>query len=191
MIKQLYFINEDYDWMPDLLIEEDGMGPTLSRGVHLTVDRPIRYKTSELPVSCAKSFYDLDGLMVSPAIAQAFQEVDPKGLHIVPVEIQFTDNVLLPYYRLDSLIEHDLIDMEASIIESGDPEYDDPEDGYSFEKIILSEKSIENLPQEELHFFRLKGLELIQYMISSTLKEKLDKIPHHILITDESTYEGI
>lgn len=186
MKTQLHFINEDYDWMPDLLIEEDDMGPTLVDGTHLSVDRPIRYKTSELPVSCAKSFYDLDGLIVNPAIAEAFQKVDPKGLHITPIELQFTDNVSLPYYRLDSEIEHNLIDMNASIIEDGDAEY-----GYCFEKIVLSEDVIQKIPQEELHFFRIKGLELIQYMVSETLKEKLEQIPHHILITDETTYEGI
>ena len=186
MKQKIYFINEDYDWMSDLLIEEDRMGAVLVQGIHISVDRPIRYKSRTLPVSCAKSFYDLDGLIVNPAIADVFQRVDPKGLHIVPVEIQFTDNVSLPYYRLDSQIEHNLIDFEFSVIEDGDEE-----DGYSFEKLIFSEKIIGSLPQEELHFFRLKGLELIQYMISDTLKEKLDQISHHIIITDEATYKGI
>lgn len=143
MKQKLYFINEDYDWMPDLLIEDDNMGPTLVRGIYLSVDRPIRYKSHELPVSCAKTYYDLDGLIVSPAIADVFQQVDPKGLHITPVEIQFTDDTSLSYYRLDSLIEHDLIDFDYSVIE-----YGDSEDGYSFEQLILSEKMIENVPQE-------------------------------------------
>lgn len=182
----LYFLNENYDWMPEIFSLEDDLGPEISQGLHFSVDRPLSYQAQDLPSSCAKSFYDLDGLIVSQNIAEIFESLNDIRIKIIPITILFKDMISLPYYRVDTTLEVDVIDYSLSTIIDGNLN-----DGYEFEKIVLSKDKILENSTDNLKFFRLKGIDEIQYMISSDIKAMFDDIYHHAIISDETCYIGI
>ena len=87
MAAEVYFINEDYNWFPELFSELDGVGHHLASDIHLSINKPLRYQAMEYPSSCAKSFYDAQGIFVTPKIAKAFMQLTPKGINIAPVSL--------------------------------------------------------------------------------------------------------
>lgn len=185
MNSDLYFINENYNYRPELFVEQDGVGHLLSQGVILSLDRPLQYKSLEYPSYMKKDFYDLEALIVSSDIADVFQAKDPKGMHLTPIDIEFSDGVSLRYFRLDTFIELDLIDYDNSVIIDGDME-----DGFQFETIKFDKFKLEAMNIEELAFFKLKGLETIQYVINRSFKDSLEAINTSAIIVDSNNYVG-
>ena len=184
-MSELYLINENYDYLPELIFEDGEMTPFLVQGIRITASKPLKYKSYELPSSCAKNFYDLDALYVSNEIGKYLDECDIDGLHIQPIVVSFSDGVSLPYYRVDSDLEYDIIDYENSNIKYID------DDGATFESLTFSEQKIRSIKSGHKKLFKIKGLHVIQYAVSDDLKNNLEKLDIKAIFCMDKDYKGV
>lgn len=186
-MEKIYFLNENYELFPELFHETDDIGYLLSKGVHLSLEKPLNYRSLEYPSYLSKDFYDLEALIVSPEIAEKFEEKIINGLHLTPINIIFSDNISKPYYRLDTSIEHDFIDYDSSNIIDGNEE-----EGFIFSKIEFDKDKFEKVSKPiDRYFFKIKGLQSIQYMINEEMRIELCNIGTSALISDEKSFKGI
>jgi len=187
MKNDLYFINEDYNLYPDIFTEETSAGHLVSQGIHLSVDRPLKYMSSTLPSTYSKDFYDLEALIVSPKVAHIFEKYEPNGVNITPIEIEFSDGIKLKYYRIDTSQTHDLIDYDKSEINFGDSK-----SGYIFNTIDLNNDKIINAAKKsDMLFFSIEGLKIIQYMVNKKIRDEILMIKSSAILSDHESYVGI
>ncbi|MCM5510622.1 hypothetical protein [Vibrio sp. SCSIO 43169] len=179
MNSKFYFVNENYDKVTDLIVAKHDLSLLFIDKVELSIPNPLNYETFEAPSSFRKRFYDSDALYLDSEIYEIFLNQNVSGLYVIPVKIKFSDDAIFSYYRVDSKIELDLIDKEST-------QYD--EDG-DIERLVLDKDKLERL--KHISFFKIKGLDANQFMISQTLKNELERYHDDIIISSEEDYEVI
>lgn len=176
---QVYFLNENYDKLTDLLVPEHDLAQLFISQTELSTARPLPYRSLEVPSMYRKKLYDGDGLFVDEEIYQILTNSGARGLYIVPVQIRFSDDITFNYYRIDTRQEFDLIDLAQSTVD---------EDG-DLEEVVLDTTPLTQQAEGDFTLFRLNGLDAIQYMVSEGLRDKLVSFHDDIVLSTEQDYE--
>ncbi len=175
---QLYFMNENYQVLTDLLIAKHDFNNAFIDYTELSVINPLQYETMNVGSKFRKSFYDSDALYIDEGIFNKISLLNIKNVYSVPVSIKFTDGVSFNYIRLDSKLEIDVIDKENSI-------YD--EDGDLIKLSFDLEKFRNKISRFRL--FKVSGLEAYQYVVSERVKNELVKHTNDIEFKDDKEFE--
>ncbi|TOD60235.1 hypothetical protein CGJ60_22510, partial [Vibrio parahaemolyticus] len=162
---KLYFMNENYQKLTDLLIAKHDFSNAFIGYTELSVINPLQYETMNVGSKFRKSFYDSDALYIDEDIFNKISLLNIKNVYSTPVSVKFTDGVSFNYIRLDSKLEIDVVDKENSI-------YD--EDG-DLIKLSFDLEKIQKIKAQDLDFFKVSGLEAYQYVVSERVKNELVK----------------
>lgn len=176
---ELYFLNENYNKASDLFKPVHDFCELFIDRTEITCASPLNYLAMETPSIYRKSFYDNDGLLVEQHIYDIFSKHVTQGLYVVPIRIKFIDNIEIDYYRLDTRLEYDLIDYNSSEVD---------EDG-DLESIYLNQEKLNNIPLQQLAFFRLKGLGAEQYLVNQAIQDELSQYSDEVILATEVDYE--
>ncbi|EIE1274864.1 hypothetical protein RGL42_004638 [Vibrio parahaemolyticus] len=176
---KLYFMNENYQKLTDLLIAKHDFSNAFIGYTELSVINPLQYETMNVGSKFRKSFYDSDALYIDEDIFNKISLLNIKNVYSTPVSVKFTDGVSFNYIRLDSKLEIDVVDKENSI-------YD--EDG-DLIKLSFDLEKIQRIKAQDLDFFKVSGLEAYQYVVSERVKNELVKHTNDIEFKDEKEFE--
>ncbi|NOH52966.1 hypothetical protein F0266_08475 [Vibrio coralliilyticus] len=167
---ELYFMNENYQKVTDLLVPKHNFNNLFLNYIELSVEKPLKYETMTLSSQFRKTFYDSDAIYVSEEVYQQVFSSNISNIYCVPVNIKFADGKSFSYYRIDSKLELDIIDMDNSVTD---------EDG-DLSRVIFDTKKVSNIDPKNLDFFKLSGLDAFQFVVSKRVKENLVKYSNDI-----------
>ena len=176
---KLFFLNENYQKLTDLLISKHRFDNLFIDYIELSLATPLEYKTMSVDSKIRKKFYDSDALYVDEEVYLSVFSSGISGLYLVPVDLKFSDGISFKYYRVDTRYQLDVICENKSIFD---------EDG-DIEKIYFDYEKINKIGKNKLNFFKISGLDAYQYVVSDKVKEKLLPFSDDVQLKDEDEYE--